>query len=287
MKSLIEDDKLFIENGPTNIIAEAFSSEKKEIYNLICEYSSKFLKDLSLEIASKICSISNNLELPFVFKGSFKKANRTKIDSFTGIGDLKSLSILKKIGTTLDIPTITDIHETKDAEIACKYVDILQIPAFLARQTDLLVSAANTGKFINIKKGQFMSPESMRFAVEKITSTGNKNFMITDRGTQFGYQDLIVDLRSIPILKKIGPTILDVTHSLQKPNQNTGVSGGNPDLIETIARAGVVNSVDGLFIETHPNPSESMSDGANMLQLDKLESLLERLVRIRQLVKEF
>ena len=179
---------------------------------------------------------------------------------------------MANVGETFDIPILTDIHEVNDANIASNYVDILQIPAFLVRQTDLIVAAAKTGKIVNLKKGQFMSPESMRFAVENIASTGNKNFMITDRGTQFGYQDLIVDLRAIPILKKIGSTILDVTHWRQKPNQSTGVSGGNPDLIETIARAGVVNSVDGLFIETHPNPSKSMSDGANMLQLDKLES---------------
>ena len=244
-------------------------------------------EEMAFEIAEKCIEIAKKHSIQYVFKGSFKKANRSKIDSFTGIGDLKSLSILKNIGTTFNIPTITDVHETKDAQVVAKYVDVIQIPAFLARQTDLLLSAAKTGKFINIKKGQFMSPESMKFAVEKIISTGNNNFLITDRGTQFGYKDLIVDFRSIPILKKIGPTILDVTHSLQKPNQNTGVSGGSPDLIETIARAGVVNSVDGLFIETHPNPKESLSDGANMLQLNKLESLLDRLIKIRQLVKEF
>jgi len=244
-------------------------------------------EEMALKIASQIIKITDRLEIPFIFKGSFKKANRSRLDSFTGIGDEKALDILKKIGANFKIPVITDIHSVDDAKLAANYVDILQIPAFLVRQTDILVAAAKTGKIINLKKGQFMSPESMQFAVSKIIESGNKKVMITDRGTQFGYQDLIVDLRSIPILKKIGPTILDVTHSLQKPNQNTGVSGGNPDLIETIARAGVVNSVDGLFIETHPNPSESMSDGANMLQLDKLESLLERLVRIRQLVKEF
>ena len=241
----------------------------------------------AMDMAGKIQEITKKFGLGFIYKTSFDKANRTSLKGKRGAGLEASLPVFDKIKKELNIPILTDIHNTEQCSILSKHVDVLQIPAFLARQTDLLLSASKTGKFINIKKGQFMSPESMKFAVEKITSTGNKNFMITDRGTQFGYKDLVVDFRSIPILKKIGPTILDVTHSLQKPNQNTGVSGGSPNLIETIARAGVVNSVDGLFIETHPNPSESLSDGANMLQLDKLENLLERLIRIRQLIEEF
>jgi len=244
-------------------------------------------EDMALRIAEKVVGITDKLKIPYVFKGSFKKANRSRIDSFTGIGDEKALKILEKVSKTFDVPTITDIHTEEDAAKAAEYVDVLQIPAFLVRQTDLVVAAAKTGKYVNLKKGQFMSPESMKHAVQKVLDTGNQNAWITDRGTMFGYQDLIVDMRGIPTMKKYAPTVLDVTHSLQQPNQSSGVTGGRPDMIETIARAGVVNNVDGLFIETHFNPAEAKSDGANMLDLSLLEGLLTRLVKIRQLVNEF
>jgi 2-dehydro-3-deoxyphosphooctonate aldolase (KDO 8-P synthase) len=241
-------------------------------------------EEMALRIAETILKISDNLEIPFVFKGSFKKANRSRVDSFTGIGDEKALKILQKVSNTFDIPVVTDIHEISDASMAAAYVDVLQIPAFLVRQTDLVVAAAETGKVVNLKKGQFMSPESMSFAVQKVHDSGNPNAWITDRGTFFGYQDLIVDFRGIPVMRKFAPTVLDVTHSLQQPNQKHGVTGGKPELIETIARAGVVNNVDGLFIETHYDPSQAKSDGANMLPLDQLEGLMTRLVRIRKAV---
>lgn len=215
------------------------------------------------------------------------KANRSRIDSFTGIGDEKALKILRKVSDTFNIPTVTDIHQESDAEMAAEYVDILQIPAFLVRQTDLVVAAAETGKTVNLKKGQFMSPESMRFAVSKVTDSGNQKVMVTDRGTMFGYSDLIVDFRGIPTLKKYAATVLDVTHSLQQPNQSSGVTGGRPELIGTIAKAGIATGVDGLFIETHFNPAEAKSDGANMLPLDKLEALLTKLVAIRKAVNTF
>ncbi len=241
-------------------------------------------EEMALRIAETILKISDNLEIPFVFKGSFKKANRSRVDSFTGIGDEKALKILQKVSNTFDIPVVTDIHEISDASMAAAYVDVLQIPAFLVRQTDLVVAAAETGKVVNLKKGQFMSPESMSFAVQKVHDSGNPNAWITDRGTFFGYQDLIVDFRGIPVMRKFAPTVLDVTHSLQQPNQKHGITGGKPELIETIARAGVVNNVDGLFIETHYDPSQAKSDGANMLPLDQLEGLMTRLVRIRKAV---
>lgn len=242
-------------------------------------------EDMAFEIAEKIKGITDKLEIPFVFKGSFRKANRSRLDSFTGIGDQKALNILKKVGEHFQIPTVTDIHSVEDAKKASEYVDVLQIPAFLCRQTDLLVAAANTGKVVNIKKGQFLSAESMQFAAQKVIDSGNKNVAITDRGTMFGYQDLIVDMRSIPTIKSFKlPVILDVTHSLQQPNQSSGVTGGKPQLIETIAKAGIAAGADGLFIETHPNPSTAKSDGANMLPLDQLENLLERLVRIRKAI---
>lgn len=239
-------------------------------------------KEISFEIAERLISITNKLSLPIVFKGSYRKANRTRLDSFTGIGDTKALEILKEIGDKFNIPVITDIHDKSEAELAANYVDILQIPAFLARQTDLLVSAANTGKIINIKKGQFMSSESMKYAVDKVNQSGNNNVMVTERGTQFGYNDLIVDFRGISELKKLAPTILDVTHSVQRPNQTSGVTGGNPEFIETLARAGIVNGIDGIFLETHIDPSKAKSDGANMLNINMLEKLLSNLLELRK-----
>ncbi|MGG5485512.1 3-deoxy-8-phosphooctulonate synthase [Gaetbulibacter sp. NE] len=241
-------------------------------------------EDMALRIAEKVISITDKLEIPYVFKGSFKKANRSRIDSFTGIGDEKALKILKKVSETFDIPTITDIHEVSDAVMAAEYVDVLQIPAFLVRQTDLVVAAAQTGKVVNLKKGQFMSPEAMKHAVQKVKDSGSDKAWITDRGTMFGYQDMIVDFRGIPTMKQYAPVVLDVTHSLQQPNQSVGVTGGRPDMIETIARAGVVNNVDGLFIETHFDPANAKSDGANMLHLDNLEKLLTNLTAIRKTV---
>ena len=240
-------------------------------------------KDLSLNIARNIANICDKLKIPFIFKGSFKKANRSRLDSYTGMGDETALNIIQSIGEELKIPTITDIHSVEDVQKAKKYVDILQIPAFLCRQTDLIIAAAKTNKFINIKKGQFLSANQMQHIIEKIKSTNNNNIMLTERGSMFGYSDLIVDFRSIPIMKKLNyPVILDVTHSLQQPNQEGGVTGGNPEMIETIAKAGVACGIDGLFIETHPNPFQAKSDGANMLKLDNLEDLLVKLLKIRK-----
>lgn len=244
-------------------------------------------EEMAMQIAEKIMTVTDALEIPFIFKGSFKKANRSRIDSFTGIGDEKALEILKKVSEKFNIPTVTDIHEVSDAQLAAPYVDVLQIPAFLVRQTDLVVAAAKTGKIVNLKKGQFMSPESMKHAVQKVKDSNNSNVLITDRGTMFGYQDMIVDFRGIPIMKSIAPTILDVTHSLQKPNQTSGVTGGIPEMIETIARAGVVNNIDGLFIETHFDPKNAKSDGANMLDLNQLENLVSNLVEIRKTINKF
>ena len=235
-------------------------------------------EDMALRIAEKIVGITERLHIPYVFKGSYRKANRSRLDSFTGIGDEKALKIF-------DIPTVTDIHETTEAAMAAEYVDVLQIPAFLCRQTDLLVAAAETGKIVNIKKGQFLSPGAMQFAVQKVVDAGNDNVMITERGTTFGYTDLVVDFRGIPQMQTFGfPVIMDVTHSLQQPNQTSGVTGGLPALIETIAKAAIAIGTDGLFIETHPEPSPAKSDGANMLRLDLLEDLLTRLVRLRQAI---
>lgn len=243
---------------------------------------------MAMEIAETIVKVTESLDIPYVFKGSYRKANRSRLDSFTGIGDLEALAILGKVKSTFGIPVVTDIHSPEEAQMAADFVDVLQIPAFLCRQTDLLVAAARTGKAVNIKKGQFLSPEAMQFAVQKVREAGNDNVAVTERGVSFGYQDLIVDYRGIPEMQKFGcPVILDATHSLQQPNQPKGVTGGRPDLIETIARAGVAVGVDGLFIETHPNPSQAKSDGANMLPLSRLPELLKRLSAIRATINMF
>ena len=239
----------------------------------------------AMNIAEKIVKITKKLNIPYVFKGSYKKANRSRVDSFTGIGDTKALHILKKVRDTFQVPVLTDIHETGDAAMAAEFTDILQIPAFLCRQTDLLVAAAKTGLIVNVKKGQFLSPAAMQFAAQKIIDTGNDRVMLTERGTTFGYADLVVDFRGIPEMQRLGyPVVTDVTHSLQQPNQAGGVSGGLPGLIETIAKAAVAVGTDGLFIETHPEPAKALSDGANMLRLDLLQPLLEKLVRIREAI---
>lgn len=241
-------------------------------------------ESVAMHIAEKIVKLSDKYQIPYIFKGSFKKANRSRIDSFTGIGDEKALEILKKVGDTFDIPTTTDIHENEHANLAAQYVDVLQIPAFLVRQTDLLVAAAKTNKCVTLKKGQFLSPEAMKFAVQKVIDSGNEKTAIIERGNSFGYTDLVVDFRGIPTMQQYAPVILDITHSLQQPNQESGVTGGKPQLIETIAKAGIAVGANGIFIETHPNPSEAKSDASNMLPLDQLDGLLGKLTKIREAI---
>ena len=245
-------------------------------------------EDVIMRTAERVVAICERLKVPLIFKSSYRKANRSRLDSFSGIGDVAALRILKKVQDAFNVPLVTDIHAADEADMAAEYVDVLQIPAFLCRQTDILIAAAKTGKVVNVKKGQFLSPESMRFAVDKIQQTGNDQIMLTDRGTMFGYHDLIVDYRAIPIMQEMKvPVLLDCTHSLQQPNTASGVTGGNPQMIETIARAGIAVGADGLFIETHPDPAHAKSDGANMLNLVLLEPLLEKLVALRQVVKGF
>jgi 2-dehydro-3-deoxyphosphooctonate aldolase (KDO 8-P synthase) len=245
-------------------------------------------EEITFGIAEKVKEITDKYKIPYIFKASYRKANRSKMDSFSGIGDEKALNILSEVRKRYGLPIVTDIHTAEEAAMAAKYVDILQIPAFLCRQTDLLVAAAKTGRVVNVKKGQFVSPESMKFAAQKIVDSGNNNVMLTDRGTQFGYQDLIVDFRGIPVMREFGfPVVVDVTHSLQQPNQTSGVTGGKPEMIETISRAAIACGADGLFMETHPNPAKALSDGANMLDLRHLENLLDHLVQIRQVIKNF
>ncbi len=242
-------------------------------------------EELVMQVADKVSAICKNLGIPYVFKASYRKANRTSANSFTGIGDETALALVKKVGEKYKLPTTSDIHAHDESAIAAKYIDILQIPAFLCRQTDLLIAAGETGKIVNVKKGQFLSGPAMKFAVEKIKRTGNEKIILTERGTTFGYQDLVVDFRNIPWMQEQKvPVVMDVTHSLQQPNQTSGVTGGNPQLIGTIAKAAIATGADGLFIETHPNPAKALSDGANMLRLDLLEELLQQLIKIRKAV---
>ena len=244
-------------------------------------------EDMALRIAERIKHMTDKLQIPFIFKGSYRKANRSRLDSFTGIGDETALRILQKVGREIGVPTVTDIHESTEAALAAEYVDVLQIPAFLCRQTDLLIAAAQTGKVVNIKKGQFLSGEAMKWAVDKVRQAGNPNVILTERGNSFGYSELVVDFRNLPTMRRFGvPVVMDVTHSLQQPNQASGVTGGQPALIETIAKAAIAVGADGLFIETHPTPATALSDGANMLPLDQLEALLVRLTRVRQAIQD-
>ena len=265
IRDLTSTDKFFLLAGPCVIEGET----------------------MAMKIAERILSITEERGIPYVFKGSYRKANRSRIDSFTGIGDEEALRVLRRVRETFNIPVETDIHSAEEAEMAAEYVDILQIPAFLCRQSDLLLAAAKTGRIVNIKKGQFLSPQAMKFAAEKVVSEGGAGrVMLTERGTTFGYQDLVVDFRGIPQMRSFGhPVVMDITHSLQQPNQTQGVTGGMPEMIETIAKAAIAVGADGIFIETHENPAEAKSDGANMLQLDLLEGLLDKLIRIKEAVR--
>ena len=265
IRDLTSTDKFFLLAGPCVIEGET----------------------MAMKIAERILSITEERGIPYVFKGSYRKANRSRIDSFTGIGDEEALRVLRRVRETFNIPVVTDIHSAEEAEMAAEYVDILQIPAFLCRQSDLLLAAAKTGRIVNIKKGQFLSPLAMKFAAEKVVSEGGAGrVMLTERGTTFGYQDLVVDFRGIPQMRSFGhPVVMDITHSLQQPNQTQGVTGGMPEMIETIAKAAIAVGADGIFIETHENPAEAKSDGANMLQLDLLEGLLDKLIRIKEAVR--
>ncbi len=245
-------------------------------------------REIVMETAERIVAICTALDIPLVFKASYRKANRSRMDSFTGIGDHKALEILYEVRNTYNIPIITDIHSADEASMAADYVDILQIPAFLCRQTDILIAAGDTGKTVSIKKGQFLSPQAMKYAIEKVMETKNSKVLVTERGTTFGYHDLVVDFRSIPEMQKFNiPVVLDITHSLQVPNQKKGVTGGKPEMIETLGKAGIATGVDGIFIETHPDPSKALSDGANMLPLKQLENLLKKLVALRKTILEF
>lgn len=244
-------------------------------------------EEMVMSIADKVYTTCKSLKIPYIFKASYRKANRTSATSFTGIGDETALKILQKVKQKYNLPIVTDIHTAEEASIAAPYVDVLQIPAFLCRQTDLLIAAAKTGKIINVKKGQFVSGEAMQFAVTKIKNAGNNNVLLTERGTTFGYQDLVVDYRNLPIMQQYAPVVMDVTHSLQQPNQTSGITGGNPQMISTIAKAAIAVGADGIFIETHPDPAHAKSDGANMLRLDLLEGLLRQLNKLRNVVNEF
>lgn len=270
-------------SNKNKILKNLFPSHTAENFFLMAGPCVVESEEMCMRIAEKITAITQQLSIPYIFKASYRKANRTRLDSFTGMGDKEGLEILKKVKETFNIPVVTDIHDASEAALAADYVDVLQIPAFLCRQTDILIAAANTGKFVNVKKGQFLSPEAMQFAVDKIMQSGNSNVMLTERGTTFGYQDLVVDYRGIPTMQNMDvPVVMDCTHSLQQPNQSSGVTGGNPEMIETIARAAIATGADGLFIETHPDPANAKSDGANMLHLDKLEGLLQNMVILRE-----
>ncbi len=270
-----------------NFLSSLFASQQYNAKNFFliagpCVVESE---DLVMEVADKVSALCKSFGIPYVFKASYRKANRTSANSFTGIGDEQAMELIQKVGKTFNLPTTSDVHAHDECAVAAKYIDILQIPAFLCRQTDLLLAAAKTGKIVNVKKGQFVSGGAMKFAVEKIKGAGNEKVMLTERGNSFGYQDMIVDYRNIPIMKDHGvPVIMDCTHSLQQPNQTSGVTGGNPQLIGTIAKAAIATGADGLFIETHPNPAVAKSDGANMLHLDKLKQLLEELLKVRSAV---